>query len=533
MIDEDTTFKASVKLRSFNPLKNKVELELSDRQDEPEPEGPLDSKRKERSKSYSILEGSLHAITQGLTSNFLSAFALALGSSNTVIALLVTLPSLIGAFVQLGVQSVRSLFKSSRAMIVFFAALQAFMWLPLIFIPQLQQPGLWLIFFVTLNTSFGMLLGPVWNSFIGEIVDENERGKFFGRRNMFTGMSAFISTIFAGWVLSVMKPVNPILGFSMLFALAFAFRIMSAYFLGKMSKTSDQGLNMAQPDIPDFIRNVDRTPFGRFTIFLMLFYIAVYFSAPFFVVYQLSILKLSYLHFTALASASAIASFGSMIVWGKHVDKIGSKNVLFASGLLIPMIPFAYAATTSFWVLMVVELFSGFIWAGFNLSVSTYLFDATDRAERTRQLAVYTLLIQLAIFSGAMAGSAFLRIFDGTTRTGFITVFIISGVLRLLVVLMFYGTLQEMRLVEVPITGRIFKVFVSIKPQMGIVYDVAGENIREAGKLAFETPRRVNEQVMEFARQARGIRKPKSAIKEMEAREDQEDFEEYKKDLKP
>lgn len=493
----------------------------------------MDPKKRQRSKSFSVLEGSFNSSASGFTSNFMSAFAVALGASNTVIALLSTLPALIGAIVQLWVQQISSFFKTRKRHIIFFAMLQSFMWLPLIFAPQLHNPGGWLLFFVTLNTVFGMLISPVWNSYMGDLVEEEERGRFFGRRNMFTGLTAFISTICAGWILGTLKPVNPFLGFGILFSLAFLFRLTSAFYLSKMDDPPERGLSTEGPDVEEFLMNAEKTPFGRFTIFLMLFYVAVYISAPFFVVYQLSILKFDYFTFTLLTASSAITSFISMIYWGKYVDRVGSKNVLMACGLLIPLIPILWTLTADPYKLIFVEMLSGIIWAGFNLSVSTYIFDATDRRNRTRQVAEYTLLVQLAIFLGAMAGSGLLGLFNNASAAGFITIFILSGVLRLAVVLLFYKTIKEMRLIEIPVKDRIFKAFVTVRPQMGVIYDVAAENVKTAGRVALELPKKVNEEVTDFARKAQGIpKKAISKIRKMEQSEYEEDFQEYERKLK-
>ena len=490
-------------------------------------------KERQHSKAYSILEGSLNSITVGLTSNFVSAFAIALGSSNTIIAMVSTLPSLIGAILQLGVRHVRGFFSSRKRHIITFAVLQALMWLPLIFAPELQHPGGWLLLFVTLNTVFGMLISPVWNSWMGDIVEEDERGSFFGKRNMFTGLTAFIATIIAGWLLTVTKPGHPLVGFGILFALACAFRLMSAYFLSKMSDPVDTETDSSLPDIPEFIRTADRTPLGRFTIFLMLFNIAVYIASPFFAVYQLSVLGFDYFTFTIIACASAIASFVTMIFWGKYVDRLGSKNVLLFCGLLIPFVPLFWTLTTNPVILVFIEAFSGVVWAGFNLSVSTYLFDATDRKYRTRELAEYTLMIQVAVFIGAMAGSALLGIFDRTDPHAYMTIFTISFVLRMLIVIIFYNAIRELRIVEIPVKDRVFKKFIAVRPHHGIIYEPAVENVRaakQAGAIAKAGPKQIDEAVESFVKRTR--EKNTSPLKVMERKEDERDFQEYKKKLK-
>lgn len=488
---------------------------------------PLSSNSRDRSKALSILEGSLNSVTVGLTSNFVSAFAVALGVSNFVIGMLATLPSLVGAIVQLLVTIFRKMFATRKKHIVFFAVLQALMWLPLLYAPALHNPGPWLVLFITLNTVFGMLIGPVWNSWMGDIIEEDERGKFFGRRNMFTGITAFISTIFAGWILTTLKVSHPLGAFGILFALACIFRLMSAYYLNKMDDPSEGGLDDAAPNPVDFIMHADRTQLGRFTIFLMFFNIAVYIAAPFFAVYQLSILGFDYFTFTLLACASAISSFVMMIVWGHYVDKLGSRNVLVACGFLIPFVPLFWGLTNAVWLLLMVEVFSGIVWAGFNLSVSTYLFDATERKNRTRELAEYTLMIQLAVFVGAMLGSAFLGMFDKTNPAGFKAVFFVSAALRMLAILFFYKSLKELRIIEVPVKDRLFKRFVSIRPHHGIVYEPSVENRKLAGATAMKSPKDISREM----REELNTKKP-SKMKQLEIREDAEDTREYLKKLK-
>jgi len=278
--------------------------------------------------------------------------------------------------------------------------------------------------------------------------------------------------------------------------------------------------------------NVEKTPFGKFTVFLMLFYVAVYMSSPFFPVYQLSILKFDYFTFTMLALASTVTSFITMIFWGNYVDDIGSKNVLVFCGFLIPVVPFLYVFSTNPWILGGIEAFSGVVWAGFGLSTSTYLFDATERKYRTRQLAEYTLCVQVAIFLGAMLGSGILGFFDTTTKFAFTTIFILSAFARLLVVILFYKTLKELRVVEIPVKDRLFKKFITIRPHQGIVYEPAIETVPEAGKFAREQYKEITHDVEIFAKKSRRAPRQESFIKKLEREEDDKDLKEYLRKLK-
>ena len=80
--------------------------------------------------------------------------------------------------------------------------------------------------------------------------------------------------------------------------------------------------------------------------------------------------------------------------------------------------------------------------------------------------------------------------------------------------------------------NRIFKRFVSIKPQQGVEYVPAVENVKQAGMLTREQPKQINETVQEYARKAKHIPKRRSRIKDIEEAEDEEDTKEYLKGLK-
>jgi MFS family permease len=500
-----------------------IEEEDKDPDSEANSGAQIDDKKRDRSKILSIIEGSLNSISMGFSENYISAFAIALGSSNFMIALLSSLPKLIAAIFQLGVLKIKSFFKSRRTFMVVFSLLQALMWLPMMFVPDLQHPSLWLLLFVTMAAVCSMLISPIWNSYMGDLVEENSRGQFFGKRNMFTGLFAFVATLLAGWILQSVPLKHALFGFMILFGLAFVTRVMATYFTSKMIDIPEETLDNKEPDVEEFVKEAQKTPLGIFTTFLVLFYIAVYLASPFFAVYELSILHFSYLTYTIVAAVSAISSFIAMLVWGKYVDKIGSRNILVICGFLIPIVPFVWSITSNLWVLLCIETFSGIVWAGFNLSVSTYLFDMTDKADRTRKIAVYTLFIQAAVFVGAMLGSLFLLGFDQSSAATYKTIFLLSAILRMVFIIIFFKKLHEMRIIEIPLKGRVYNRMVSVTPRHGIVYEPSIENKRNAGLLASESSKQVSEEVQDFAQHARGEKMHQSSMKRLEKEEDDAD----------
>ena len=88
---------------------------------------------KKETKSLSIKAGSGFGFMSGFGIRYITPYALAIGASNTIIGLLSSMPTLLGTLSQL--KSSKLIEKVSRKKIVIFSsAIQALMWLPLMFV---------------------------------------------------------------------------------------------------------------------------------------------------------------------------------------------------------------------------------------------------------------------------------------------------------------------------------------------------------------------------------------------------------------
>jgi MFS family permease len=439
------------------------------------PEESLHEKTNKSLKS-SIKDGSAYAAMEGFGKSYLTPFALALKASTTTIGLLASLPDLLGSIFQLSSTRLVELFKSRKKLIVFFAFLQALTWIPLLFVPALKENGpVFLLIFITLQAIFGYIINPLWTSLMGDLVPEHERGTYFGKRNMITGIFSFASMFLAGYLLSTFSTIGPFIGFLILFMIALTARFISVYYLTKMYDPPYLAEKKDYFSFVDFVKRMRYTNYGKFVIYLCLLHLIAYVGSPFFAVYMIRDLKFSYLTFTILESASLLASFLGMYVWGKINDKYGSRKLLYINGFLVGLNPIFWVMTTNPYIIFAIEIFSGFTWAGFNLGAANFIYDATTPQKRTRCVVYYNVLNGLAIFIGAMIGG-FLALHMGTF--GFIStlpvLFIITGVGRIVVSGIFLPMLKEMRLIEVPIGHSFFRTFLHIKPRHGAIYETIG-----------------------------------------------------------
>jgi MFS family permease len=142
-----------------------------------------------------------------------------------------------------------------------------------------------------------------------------------------------------------------------------------------------------------------------------------------------------------VGTLAAVTSFTALLgqaVFGRLHDRKGTKWTLVLSGLLIPFLAWGWLLVTGPWGALPINIGSGFLWAGYNLSSFNMLLAVTPNARRTRRIALYQTIVQLA---AAVAPSLGGMMVD---RTGFLAVFALSGAGRML------STLLLVRFVRQP-----------------------------------------------------------------------------------
>ena len=444
---------------------------------------PQDPKKK--SLKYSIYDGASFALMDGMTASFITPFAIALNASVNLIAALSYVPQLVGAFVQLFATRVVETFRDRRKILVMSSFIHAVLWIPLLLIPYTTPSLKWLlVIYVAFQTIFVQLMIPVGNALLGDLVPQYERGRFFGLRNKVVGVTSFLSALSAGLILNHFSTRNLFIGFTILFTIAFIGRSVSAIFKSMMANPPADTEHAEKFSIVEFFKRMDKTNYGHFVIYITLFKFATSIAAPFFAVYMLKNLCFTYLQFTMMIGAELAASFLAMGILGNMIDEKGTKYVLYISGMMTPLIPLFWLFSSNFYYLIVIELFSGISWAGFNLSSSNFIFDAVKPENRIRCIAYHKFFESIAIFLGAAFGGLLIShlpiIFFSTT---ILLVFLVSGILRLAVSIILLPTLKEARLIEMDIGHSFFKRYITIRPSEGIVFEVIGKYHKVKEKL--------------------------------------------------
>ncbi|MFH0775368.1 MAG: MFS transporter [bacterium] len=413
---------------------------------------------------FSLIDGIFVALMLGLITNYITPFALALKATNSQIGILVAFPSLIAAFVQLKSADLVDRARSRKKIVNAFVLLQGLSFIPIILIPYLVkwQPVLFLIIFVALFTSFGAIAFPAWASLMSDYIPVKSRGRYFGWRSKIMGIITVLSSFLAGAILYITGR-NPFLGFSIIFGLALVSRLLSLYFLTKMSELPFRVKKEDYFSFFDFIKRLRESNFAKFTLFIASFNFCVSLASPFFSVFMLRDLGFNYLIYTAIVTTVSIANILFIDRWGREADRVGNIKVLRATSIVAVILPSLWIINHSPFYLVFIQIIGGLVWSGFNLCAINFIYDAAVSEKRARCIAYFSFCNGLAICFGALLGGFLVNILPPLFSYKLLSLFLLSSILRLFVALFFLRKITEVRKIEAISSRDLFYSIIGLK----------------------------------------------------------------------
>ncbi|MFN3550589.1 MAG: MFS transporter [Endomicrobiia bacterium] len=420
---------------------------------------------KSKSLYYSFLDGIFASIMMGFTVNYVVAFALVLGAKNFQIGLLNALPQFFGSIVHLKVADIVEYTKSRLKIIIIFVFLHSISYLSILtlFLVSQQNSVYWFIFLTTVSSIFSSIVATVWLSLMSDIVDKNRYGEYFSWRGKVLGVINLVASFVAGFFLGIIK--NKFYGFIILFFSAGICRIISGYFISKMEDVEIKFVSEKKFSYWQFIRRIKESNFVKYVLFVSLFNFAVNIAAPFFSVYMLKELEISYYEYTIITLSSAISGLIFLPFWGREADKIGNVKIIKITGFLICFVPILWLVSKNIFYLILINFFSGYLWAGFNLSVVNFIFDMASQEVRTRCLGYFNFTNGFFIFLGTIiSGWLATHIPFVINGSKLLSLFLFSGILRLIFVLFFYNKFYEVRQVPLLDSKMFLFTILGVKP---------------------------------------------------------------------
>lgn len=394
----------------------------------------------------------------GVGEHYLPAFVLVLAFGEVASGWIVALPPMIGAIVQLSAHTLVTRLRSHKRLVVTSAALQAVSWVPLIVGAILGAMNIWLVFgCVTLYHCAGMLTGAAWSTWIGTVVPRRVRARYFGTRSralqVFT-LAGFIGGALALSLSTGFKPPaqggDPRVVFNVLagmFAVAALSRAVSAWHLWKIAEPEPIPPNHRHVSVRELfgrLRSGDGASAAHLLLYVASVWLASNVAAPFINPYLLHHHAEPYLSWASLVGLVMFGKIVTLAVLSGLAQRHGARTLLIVGGVGIVPIGAMWAASDAYAWIVGVQLYSGMVWACWELGLWLLVLERFRDDERTSLMGYYFLLNQVSMAVGALVGGWALAAL-GKDTDAYQTIFVASTVARLVTLGMLMLVVLERR----------------------------------------------------------------------------------------
>ncbi|MBI2543614.1 MAG: MFS transporter [Candidatus Aenigmarchaeota archaeon] len=441
----------------------------------------LDKPTKE-SLDYSIADGIAWSIFFSVTSGvFLIGFALYLGATPFQIGVLSSLPFFANVFQIIGAYFLET-GGNKKLITIIGATFNRLIWILVILTPFFIFPAesaIWMVILMYgLSNISAAIAGVAWLSWMSHLVPKNIMGRYFSKRQLFVGVVGVVVGLLGGlfmdyWTLNYSSPLY---GFVILFSISVAIGLFSILFLGRVREIP---VFEEKATFSKFMMLVkkpyEEINFRKLIRFGILWSFALGIAGPFFTVYMLDTLGLSYVLITALNTLFIVSGIMALNAWGRIVDRYGAKPVLAICALIISLYPFFFILTTksNFYLLFPVNIFVGMAAAGVEFSTGQLLLRTSPQTNKPIFFSSFAATTGLAFAVATIIGGILASVFQGLTYSiplitlsGLHFLFLIGFVLRL-------WSNSMVQDIEDPESGQVKDVLSDLKQQK-IMFAFAG-----------------------------------------------------------
>ena len=362
---------------------------------------------------------------------------IAAGADGSAVALLSTVTNLVLAALLIKVPSLVEGKVPMKRTVVMMAVVNTVTWVPIVFVFTFFRTinpvlliGLWILGLVPAT-----LLGPLRDNWLANLVPSDKMGRYLSWRSVIAGIFYLAAFNIMGFAL-YKSTGNISRGFAVVLAVAFLASLVSTYLYSMIRSPAPMVKSQTVPSLSflSFLRGARKEHLGTFILFASLFGFVVNLSGPLLAVYMISDLKFSFMTYTLITSCEFVARVISITFWGKMVDKSGSLRVLGIASHLIPLSPFLWLFSGNIGYLCMVQMFSGTVWAAYDLSVQTFIYKSTQPEQRLHYIVYHRSLTTFAAAMGTMTSAFILNSMFRIFGSQILGMCLLSAVLRLVVV---------------------------------------------------------------------------------------------------
>jgi Na+/melibiose symporter-like transporter len=418
----------------------------------------LTKKDYEKSRKYFLYEGCTAVGIFSLTSGaFLAGFAKYLGATDEFNGLIGAIPAVAG-IVQIFSSLIFEKMEHRKLLISFlcvvYRLLLGFMLLIPIFIHGTSGRLFALALTYSLAYGFAAFITPAASSWIVDLTPENRRGNYFALKDAYSLAFVTVITLIMGKVLDIYRKANNEYGGFIV--LGFVVMILACANFSFLSVVKEPTQNRKKSNInlkTVLTMALNNKGFRKVIILSVLWNIALQIGGPFFAVYQVTGLKLSYSYIMIMGVISSLVRVFIAKTWGSLADKKSWFFTTKSSAAILGIVHIIWTfvdVNTAFILVPLLSIAGGLAWSGLAISMFNIQFVYAPQEGRTAYLGTSAALGGVAGFISTFIGSrvvSYLKGFSfklfGINIGNMQVVFLLSGILILITALYVQQSMEK------------------------------------------------------------------------------------------
>ncbi|ABP67702.1 major facilitator superfamily MFS_1 [Caldicellulosiruptor saccharolyticus DSM 8903] len=394
------------------------------------------------------------------TGSPVAGFAKAIGFGDLMYGIMLALPVL-GGVAQVFASFVLEKSKKRKSIFLISGFLHRLPWVFIAILPLFLGKGSYtllflLIAFMTISSISNSFTNVSFWSWMGDLIPEHIRGRFFSRRATISTIVGMLSGLAIGKFLDLH---NNLPGFSIIFVFAAIMGMLdiSCFFFVKdlPMKNEETQLDLKKM----FFSTLNNHYFRRFMMFFVIWNFGLNIAGPYFNMYMIKDLKMSYFEIILLTQiVSNVVTIITLPYIGRIVDKIGNRPMLLIATGFISLLPIIWCFTSvnNYKVLVtIISIFAGLLWPIIDMGNNNLILKLSDQSQTSMYVAVINLFN--AIFGSAIpiilggyfiediapVVVAFLKNHIGINVATYHVAFFTSGLIRFLAVIYLKKNVKE------------------------------------------------------------------------------------------
>ncbi len=366
-------------------------------------------------KSYnekmSIYHGMASTLAANTSSSYVPLFAMTiLGATNYQVGLISSIPPLITLFMTVPAALLLNKAAEQKKLVAISVLLARLVFLMIIFVVFIPgSMASWILLLLIAFMSIPNTMANMgWQSFIGSIIEDHRRARFFSDRNRMLTIVGLISTLTIGIVMR--DATGNATAYQILFICALFFGLLEVYFL--LRHEEGERVQIEEKKSAMNWRIFKDVGYMRFLVVALCFNFGWQMAWGLFNIYNVRYAEATIFWVSMFNVGSMVAQIFAFPLWRKWSEKYGNMRVFVWVAFGMSTAPFLTALSTNYIYLTWMYVLSGIFVSGTVLILFNLLLENSPKENRTYCITSYNVLLAIIAFISPQIGIWFLDEFN-------------------------------------------------------------------------------------------------------------------------